>query len=493
MGSAIRVAHVFAALGAAAVGLTSCDRGPTQPTPPKLVFITQPSAVADGQAIPPIRVAMQDAAGNTLTTSTDRVTLSLVRSSARAATLSGTLTVTAVQGIATFNDLRVSGPGAGYSLVASTPRFVDATSDPFAVTLALVAVSLGERHTCGTTIDGEGYCWGSNVYGSLGYSPTGPDDRFAPGAVAGGLTFASIYAGFLHSCGLTKQGAAYCWGHNASGEVGDGTTTDRTAPSAVAGGLAFVALSTAGDHTCGLTTSRTAYCWGANASGKLGDGTATTRTNPVAVTGGLVFSTLSVGPHHSCGVTVNGAAYCWGYNFHGQLGDGTTTDRWSPVPVLGGLTFAAITAGAAHTCGVTTSGAAYCWGENSFGQLGNEAVIDRTSPEAVRAAPIFTSLSAGAQHTCGVTSEGQVFCWGRNAFGELGDGTRTDRSIPTRVALGGAGRQPRLSTGAYSTCVVTEGYAAFCWGSNVEGQLGDGTQIDRLTPERVGPPARSGS
>lgn len=172
------------------------------------------------------------------------------------ATLSGTLTAPAVNGIATFSDLRVDRPGRSYTLIASVPGLLRATSDTFAVTLAFAAVSPGERHTCGITTQGEAYCWGSNAYGSLGYSPTAVDGKLAPGAVAGGLRFTSVNAGLIHTCGLTAAGAAYCWGHNGAGEIGDGTTTDRATPTQVAGGLVFAVLSTdASDDTCGLTTA----------------------------------------------------------------------------------------------------------------------------------------------------------------------------------------------------------------------------------------------
>ena len=102
---------------------------------------------------------------------------------------------------------------------------------------------------------------------------------------------------------------------------------------AVLGGLTFTAVSTGVAHTCGLTTSGAAYCWGYNNRGQLGDGTTTNRTSPVAVVGGFTFARVSAGADYSCGVTTAGAAYCWGRNGESQLGDGTTTDRFTPVRV----------------------------------------------------------------------------------------------------------------------------------------------------------------
>src|SRR5439155_24488068 len=84
------------------------------------------------------------------------------------------------------------------------------------------------------------------------------------------------------------------------------------------------------------STTGAAYCWGFNSGGQLGDGTTTDRFSPTPVAGGVTFAALSAGNNgaggHTCGVTTSGAAYCWGHNGNGQLGDGTTTDRLVPTP-----------------------------------------------------------------------------------------------------------------------------------------------------------------
>jgi alpha-tubulin suppressor-like RCC1 family protein len=376
------------------------------------------------------------------------------------------------------------------------------------------ALTIGDGHTCGVTTSGAAYCWGWNLGGKLGNGAPGPEfcDFGAPCstipvAVTGDLIFAGVSAGEIHTCGVTTGGAAYCWGADGAGKLGDGPPPFNTAtsPVPVAGGLDFASVSAGSSHTCGVTVSGDTYCWGNNGVGQLGTGAAGPEfcldvfpcsTVPVAVTGGLSFATVSVGSVHTCGVTTGGESYCWGGNFNGQLGDGTTTDRSSPVRVLGILHVTAVSAGAAHTCAVTTDGAAYCWGRNFTGQLGNGSTGPQcgdfglpcsTVPVAVVGTLRFAAVSAGANHTCGVTTIGGAYCWGDNQGGQLGDGTRTGpRTSP--VAVVGGLSFATLSAGGthtFHSCGVTTAGVAYCWGYNDFGQVGDGTRTVRASPVPV--------
>ncbi len=172
--------------------------------------------------------------------------------------------------------------------------------------------------------------------------------RGTPVPVPGGLSFASVSAGYVHDCGVTTAGGAYCWGENYYGELGDGTTTNSTTPVPVTGGLTFASVSAGGDHTCGVTTAGAAYCWGMNTLGELGIGTSTgpeqcenggsyaCSTVPVAVAGGLTFQSLSVGGNGTCGVTTTSAPYCWGDNEYSLLGNPAGPEVCPDVAALGG-------------------------------------------------------------------------------------------------------------------------------------------------------------
>jgi Big-like domain-containing protein/Regulator of Chromosome Condensation (RCC1) repeat protein len=368
-----------------------------------------------------------------------------------------------------------TGIGSGSATLTAT---IDGVSGTAAITVTVIsAVSAGQHHTCGVTTGGAAYCWGWNLSGLLGGNATAPSAT--PVAVSGGHTFAAVSAGGSHACGLTTNGAAYCWGQGYTGDWENPDLTYPTGPQAV-GGPAFASMSSGTGHTCAVTPGGAAYCWGQNFDGQLGDGGAG------AVLGGLSFAVVSAGYNHTCGVTLSGEAYCWGQNASGQLGDSSLTYRSRPVAVSGGLTFATVSAGAYRSCGVTTSGAAYCWGYNGNGELGDGSTTDRSSPVAVLGGLTFATVSAGDHHACGLTPSGAAYCWGGNGNGELGDGSTTYRSSPVAVSGGLTFAAVSVHSGwGDHTCGVTTSGAAYCWGHNFLGQLGDGSTTTRLVPTPV--------
>jgi alpha-tubulin suppressor-like RCC1 family protein len=120
------------------------------------------------------------------------------------------------------------------------------------------------------------------------------------------------------------------------------------------GSLSFLQVSGGGGHSCGVTTDNRAYCWGENHYGQLGDGTfGTDRVRPAAVLGGLQFVQVSLSGAHTCGVTTDRRLYCWGFNFFGQLGDGSSLHQHAPVVVAGGRQFRSVEVGQIHTCALS--------------------------------------------------------------------------------------------------------------------------------------------
>ena len=443
----------------------------------KLGFTVQPVTTSPGAKLTPaVAVAVQDLAGNTVIAATKSITVAL-GTNAGSGTLSGTTTVAVVNGVATFSDLSIDNSGAGYTLTAAAANLSGGISAAFDIRdpLVFATVTAGYFHSCGVTTSGVGYCWGDNSFGQLGDGTL--TQSTVPVAVSGGLTFAMVGAGRNHTCGATTGGVGYCWGDRSNGRLGTGTLIQSTVPAAVSGGLTFAAASAGYSHTCGLTTGGVGYCWGDNSQNQLGDGTTTQSTVPVAVSGGLTFASVSPGRYLTCGLSTSGLGYCWGLKDGGWVGESNV-----PAAVPGALTFASVSGGGFHACGLTTSGVAYCWGLNDNFQLGTGTANSSSAPVAVLGGLTFATISAGNRHTCGVTTSGVAYCWGDNFSGNLGNGTTNTSDRP--VAVAGGLTFASVSAGRFHTCGVTTSGAAYCWGSN-GGKLGDGTTLDSLVPVPV--------
>jgi alpha-tubulin suppressor-like RCC1 family protein len=197
----------------------------------------------------------------------------------------------------------------------------------------------GRSQNCAIFAGGTVRCWGFSRYGELGDGSTangGSTSTWYQPAEVTGLTGAIALSGTDDfRCALLDDGTARCWGRNASGNLGDGTTVDAATPVTVTALTDAVAITAGYSHACALVADGTARCWGDNASGSLGDGTTVDAATPVTVTGLTAGVALSTGDSHSCALGAGGAVRCWGSNHHGQLGDGTSDDRSTPVTVIG--------------------------------------------------------------------------------------------------------------------------------------------------------------
>jgi len=318
------------------------------------------------------------------------------------------------------------------------------------------AISAFGYHTCAILDDDTAKCWGWNNRGQLGDGTT--TDRNDPSALSAinlgsGRTAKAISVGGFHTCAILDDDTAKCWGANGGGRLGDGTTTNRNDPSALSAinlgaGRTAKAISAGAYHTCAILDDDTAKCWGVNARGQLGDGTTTNRNDPSALSAinlgaGRTAKAISAGLYHTCAILDDDTAKCWGGNINGQLGDGTTTNRIDPsalsaINLGAGRTAKAISAGGFHTCAILDDDTAKCWGANGGGRLGDGTTTNRSDPSALSAINLGSGRTSKTistvYHTCAILDDDTAKCWGWNNRGQLGDGTTTDRSDPSALS-----------------------------------------------------------
>lgn len=344
--------------------------------------------------------------------------------------------------------------------------------------------------------------WGDGSQGQMGDGTW--ENATDPVFPLSGLgTVTEVTAGWRHACAVV-DGAAYCWGINEVGNLGNGTKTNSNVPTAVIGleGKTVTAVSAGVAHSCALADGL-AYCWGADDSYRLGNGSNSgisfTTAQPVNMTGvlaGKTITDISAGDQHTCAVA-SGKAYCWGWAGEGRLGNGSMSGQTDITAVddsgvLAGKTVTDIEARGAQTCAIADS-KLYCWGQGASGTLGNGLFVDSSVPVAVLgpiASKTVTSVSISTRpnavpyvgsHACAI-ADGKAYCWGEGSEGQLGNSQSADTSIPAAVTTAsdlGAAPVTSIATGGKHSCAVAGGHLS-CWGEDIAGKWGASSNVPRV-------------
>ena len=390
--------------------------------------------------------------------------------------------------------------GAGETVVViDSPKGIDSIFVTVPDTVAMgtvIAVGAGPDVSCAVTDDGTTWCWGG-VYSNIMGDFESPDlghclgSRCSPMPVPRASGAESVFVGQTHACILDSSGVASCWGSNYSFQLGNMVEGPSHTPVAVDGGHTFASLSLGYAHACGVATDGAGYCWGDATSGKLGGDLHDVYSvaTPVEVDATLTWLSIAVHDGTSCGVSDENHLYCWGIlgpgNASGPSGsvrcqyftgkDGTTSSSpcsYTPlrVPLTDPLGADTLFIDVSGPCALTTAGSVYCF---DFGS-GTYRSMSGVGP--------FGKVTSLQQHSCALKAGGVAACWGSNWNGQLGDGTTVSRSLPVNVSGGQIWDQ--VVVGSEHTCGLTMG-EVWCWGSTYSGEAGTTLLAPALTPTKV--------
>jgi len=334
--------------------------------------------------------------------------------------------------------------------------------------ITLQSVVPGWSYPCGLSASGSLWCWSS--YGA-------PTER--KGASAGAR---QLVVGESHECIRLDSGAVQCWGSSWRDTE---QKTDDPGPRTVDGLGKAVDISASKDRTCAALEDGTVHCWG--------------KLRKLETVAGIADATqVSVGDRHACARHARGVVTCWGAGNRGQIGRGLLVDDKPQAPGrvsgLDGVEEVAATTNA--TCARLTDGSVRCWGNNTLGELGQGyfseggAKSASGTPSVVALPRSATRLQGSGDTFCAKLADGSTACWGKN----LGLAEPKTSAPKGTGAVLGVTDAVQLAVTAKHACVRTKAGKVVCWGSNEDGQMGDGTWgSGNVRPEPVENPVLAGA
>lgn len=347
------------------------------------------------------------------------------------------------------------------------------------------SISAGSDHVLALKIDGSLWAWGVNTEGVLGDGTF--VNKSSPTQIGTATDWSKIDTGAYKSFAIKTNGTLWAWGKNTEGELGNGTKISSNIPIQIGTDSNWIEVKSAYAHTLALKNDGTIWVWGRNYSFQLGNDTTLPSYIPIQVGVANDWAKIEASDLSSFAIKTNGTLWAWGGNGVGNLGNGTTTNIGIPTQIGTDTNWAKIsTNGLTNTLAIKTNGTLWAWGNNLHGQIGNGTTEGVTlgSPSITAPVQIGTATNwaevASDIHSLAIKTTGSLWAWGRNLDGSLGNGTEIDRYVPT--AIGFATNWNKLSNNQKISYSIKSDGNLWAWGNNQSGRLGDGTTINRLSP-----------
>ncbi|UOE99810.1 RCC1 domain-containing protein [Bdellovibrio reynosensis] len=364
-------------------------------------------------------------------------------------------------------DLQVLQLNNGMSLLKAALNFSIVPGNP-AIAKSYDVVQAGAKHVCAIS-SGKLYCWGNNDYGQLGLGHSDP--QTSPTRVGTSTTWQSLALGGEHTCGI-NAGELFCWGRDSSQALGNGPgNTPSTVPQKVGSSNTWQSISAGMFFTCGINAGEM-YCWGDSQFYQLGLGNNLPQNVPTKVGASTTWTSIGVGSSHSCGIDA-GKLFCWGRDNRGQQGNGApTANVQTPAQIGASTTWEEVKGGGDHTCGIN-AGQLYCWGDDMYAQQGNGAGdVSTTTPQLIDAGTDWEKLTSRQSYSCAI-SNGELHCWGTIYFGD---------EVESVTQVGTSAQWSAITTGDYFACGLDAG-KMYCWTTDDDTGRRD---LGLYSPEEIG-------